>query len=265
MSCPRCGAPTPPKKSGKPKKWCSKRCGEAASLEKHPASQVRQSKNKPLHGRALMLRQAGYGYTEIAEQLGVSERSVRRWLPCDQFPLSPEQEQMMRERSNERASKTRAASRPAQVPGVIWVSSPSGWLRAIVDPADWIRFRDLYWGIAAKRYVQTTINGRNEYLHRLLVGLQRDERWPNGERKVVDHLNRDTLDNRQANLRVGTYADNCANRGGIHENDRFTSAQDKMDVQRLIRQGFSNGDIMRELGLSRTTVQRLRDRYESAA
>lgn len=43
-------------------------------------------------------------------------------------------------------------------------------------------------------------------LHRFVVGLE------NGERGVVDHINRDPLDNRRVNLRVTTQAANLHNK-----------------------------------------------------
>src|SRR3990167_8879798 len=45
-------------------------------------------------------------------------------------------------------------------------------------------------------------------MHRQLMGLKR------GERLVVDHINHDWLDNRKANLRVCTRAENMQNRRG---------------------------------------------------
>ncbi len=49
-------------------------------------------------------------------------------------------------------------------------------------------------------YVKTQVQGRTVYLHQLIGG------------KGVDHVNRDGLDNRRANLRAATSAQNAANR-----------------------------------------------------
>lgn len=43
-------------------------------------------------------------------------------------------------------------------------------------------------------------------LHRALLGLE------HGDHTEVDHISRDTLDNRRANLRTGTHADNMQNK-----------------------------------------------------
>lgn len=49
-------------------------------------------------------------------------------------------------------------------------------------------------------------------LHRALMGCS-------GPSKHVDHINRDTLDNRKQNLRITTPAENLANRGGKFEKE----------------------------------------------
>lgn len=47
-----------------------------------------------------------------------------------------------------------------------------------------------------------------KYLHRMILGLEDDDP------RVCDHINRNTKDNRRANLRAVTQKENCANRGG---------------------------------------------------
>jgi hypothetical protein len=80
---------------------------------------------------------------------------------------------------------------------------------AVVDEADWHEWKHKLFSFAAGgRYVATTISGRREYLHRLILGL------PPGRHPVCDHRNRDILDNRRSNLRVVSQQENCANRGG---------------------------------------------------
>lgn len=53
-------------------------------------------------------------------------------------------------------------------------------------------------------YAATTIKGKKIYMHRLLMGL------PEGLQ--VDHINKQTLDNRCENLRIVTQSENNRNR-----------------------------------------------------
>jgi len=79
----------------------------------------------------------------------------------------------------------------------------------LVDEEDWRRWKHKLLSFAAGgRYVAARVNGRREYLHRLILDL------PPGRHPVCDHRNRDTLDNRRNNLRVVSQRENCANRGG---------------------------------------------------
>lgn len=58
------------------------------------------------------------------------------------------------------------------------------------------------WSIA-RGYVRTVIKGKTVYFHRLVLGADDEE---------VDHINMDRLDNRKANLRLATHAENQRNR-----------------------------------------------------
>lgn len=61
------------------------------------------------------------------------------------------------------------------------------------------------------------IDGKNEkfFLHRVVLGLTR------GDQRLADHINRDKLDNRLANLRIVDRAINAANRA-TQKTSRFT-------------------------------------------
>lgn len=65
------------------------------------------------------------------------------------------------------------------------------------------------------RYLRATIDGQQYYVHRL-AWLYVHGEWPPGE---LDHINRVCTDNRAANLRVVTRAQNQANRG-MHANNK---------------------------------------------
>lgn len=72
---------------------------------------------------------------------------------------------------------------------------------ALVDDADaWVL--DHSWCLDSGGYVAGRVNGRTQRLHKVLMG---------GGRSHVDHVNRDKLDNRRANLRLGSAAQNAAN------------------------------------------------------
>ena len=75
------------------------------------------------------------------------------------------------------------------------------------DLEDYELIKDYCWHISNKGYVTTLdrTTGKRILLHRLVMHPENDE--------VVDHINRDKLDNRKANLRVCTSSDNAKNRG----------------------------------------------------
>lgn len=86
----------------------------------------------------------------------------------------------------------------------------------LVDIQDWKWLSKWRWtasegGRKDKRYVYATRQkatgrapGRTELMHREITNAAKGQQ--------VDHLNHNTLDNRRANLRIGTHAENCQNR-----------------------------------------------------
>lgn len=83
---------------------------------------------------------------------------------------------------------------------------------ALLDPDDYIRFGWANWtldvsGYAIARGAAGWAKSPHVQLHRLVMGLAP---W-HEDRREVDHINRDKLDNRKANLRIVTRAENSQN------------------------------------------------------
>lgn len=76
-------------------------------------------------------------------------------------------------------------------------------LFTLVDDSDFEWLNQYKWHLSAKRYVEATIDGINYYMHRMVM------RCPKG--KVMDHVNRNPLDNRKSNLRICTQNQNGKN------------------------------------------------------
>jgi hypothetical protein len=88
-----------------------------------------------------------------------------------------------------------------------------GWFK--VDAADAAEVSRRAWHLSAQGYPSATIDGRVTTLHRFLLGLK------SGDRLLVDHKNRDRLDNRRANLRLGSQAMNAQNRNPLGGSSKF--------------------------------------------
>jgi len=73
---------------------------------------------------------------------------------------------------------------------------------ALIDTEDLKFIKQCYWGFDGWGYLHGRINGKLARMHRHLLG------FPSG---VVDHINRNKMDNRKANLRIGTQRDNSRN------------------------------------------------------
>ena len=77
-------------------------------------------------------------------------------------------------------------------------------LKAKVDKADLLLVSGFEWRLLKTGYVCAQRGRMYLYLHRLIAGA--------GEDEVIDHINRDPLDNRRNNLRIATRSQNSANR-----------------------------------------------------
>ena len=78
--------------------------------------------------------------------------------------------------------------------------------RVIIDTEDADKCRSFVWHLNTEGYAQTNINKRTASMHRLLMGLI-------DGRIQIDHINRNKLDNRKANLRQCTKRQNVLNTG----------------------------------------------------
>lgn len=65
------------------------------------------------------------------------------------------------------------------------------------------------WYRHSRGYAYRRVDGTTVYLHRMIAGLRP------GDGLYVDHINRNPLDDRRANLRVVTPAGNAQNRAGL--------------------------------------------------
>jgi len=88
---------------------------------------------------------------------------------------------------------------------------------AFVDDADFERLVDRDWHIGTYGYPTQAArhaDGRKTTvrMHQLVLGAVPDGREP-------DHINGNKLDNRRANLRIVTHAQNMANRTGLNSNN----------------------------------------------
>ena len=78
---------------------------------------------------------------------------------------------------------------------------------AVIDGADADLVGDLRWFLGNTGYAEKRVNRRVVSIHRMILGLTYDDGLEG------DHINRDRLDNRRANLRIVTKGQNSQNKG----------------------------------------------------
>jgi hypothetical protein len=130
-------------------------------------------------------------------------------------------------------------------------------LVALLDPSDAIWASRLKWHTQRNGdllYVARidVINGLRErtYLHRMVLGLERDDP------RRVDHINRNTLDNRRSNLRIVTDAQNAQNQGSRGGSSRFRGVTWDKSREKWMATGMLDG--------RRRTIGRFDDEAEAA-
>lgn len=75
----------------------------------------------------------------------------------------------------------------------------------IIDTEDIPKISAHKWHKMSGGYAMSRINGKLIFLHHLIVGREKG--------LIVDHINRNRLDNRKENLRIATYSENIINGG----------------------------------------------------
>lgn len=86
---------------------------------------------------------------------------------------------------------------------------------ALVDDEDFELVSSYRWCRNAFGYAVTRVGKRILFMHRVVMGLSY------GDGQKTDHISRDKLDNRKANLRLVTQAQNCQNQGSRGGSSRF--------------------------------------------
>lgn len=92
------------------------------------------------------------------------------------------------------------------------ISPENGYMRCVMkngasfifDREDTELVKEHSWSFA-RGHIRTSINGKNVFLHRLIMSA------PTGTE--IDHINMDKTDNRRQNLRKATHAENQRNKG----------------------------------------------------
>ncbi len=93
---------------------------------------------------------------------------------------------------------------------IVFVESKTyGSQQILIDIEDLSKLKGFTWGVFLSShnkslYAQTNYKNKNIKLHRLITNCPED--------KMIDHINRNTLDNRRCNIRICTNSENQQNK-----------------------------------------------------
>src|SRR5436853_1717981 len=85
----------------------------------------------------------------------------------------------------------------------LWSRKRKTKYHAKIDLDDIERIKSSRWSVGSKNTVRSTTKPQT-FLHRLIMGV-------NNPKILIDHIDRNTLDNRKSNLRIATTSQNAAN------------------------------------------------------
>jgi hypothetical protein len=122
----------------------------------------------------------------------------------------------------------------------VWLSGTSGaGLAAEVDPVDFGRVSRVKWYLR-NGYATGTVAGKSMRLHRFVM-------MENDLSIVIDHINRDRLDNRRENLRRLTAVENANNRIDNVFVEAFGETQTIAEWSRDPRCGCAYGTLQKRI------------------
>lgn len=127
----------------------------------------------------------------------------------------------------------------------------------LIDKDDKVKIDKWHWRINTHRYAEAVIDGRCIQLHRYIMGLSAFSSYD----EVIDHINRDRLDNRKINLRV---VDQKTNINNADYSSRSTSGIPGVYYDKHIKKWrgqYRDGEKIYNLGLHETkeSIERERD------
>jgi AP2 domain. len=99
---------------------------------------------------------------------------------------------------------------------------------AVVEKEDFDWLSIFSWCYSPVGYAQSRINGKAEYMHRLIMGAKKGE--------FIDHINLNKLDNRRSNLRFCTRQQNQHNQAARRGTSRYKGVSYRRDTRKYSAQ-----------------------------